>query len=102
MLLIDAAEYQSREIANLCNVPPYLLGISTGSYAYTNSQSAKSDLWTFGLSMYAQAITSALSQQLPRGTYVKWNVDKWLEVDSYMEKETKEQPQENTQEELAE
>jgi hypothetical protein len=51
--------------------------------------------------MYAQAITSALSQQLPRGTYVKWNVDKWLEVDSYMEKETKEQPQENTQEELA-
>jgi hypothetical protein len=101
MLLIDAAEYQSKEIANLCNVPPYLLGISTGSYAYTNSQSAKSDLWTFGLSMYAQAITSALSQQLPRGTYVKWNVDKWLEVDSYMEKETQEQPQENTQEELA-
>jgi len=100
MLLIDAAEYQSKEIANLCNVPPYLLGISTGSYAYVNSASAKSDLWTFGLSMYAQAISSALSQQLPRGTYVKWDVEKWLEADSYMKKETKE-VEENTQEELA-
>ena len=100
MLLIDAAEYQSKEIANLCNVPPYLLGISTGSYAYTNSAGAKSDLWTFGLSMYAQAISSALSQQLPRGTYVKWDVEKWLEADSYMKKETKE-VEENTQEELA-
>jgi hypothetical protein len=100
MLLIDAAEYQSKEIANLCNVPPYLLGISTGSYAYTNSAGAKSDLWTFGLSMYAQAISSALSQQLPRGTYVKWDVEKWLEADSYMKKETK-TVEENTQEELA-
>ena len=100
MLLIDAAEYQSKEIANLCNVPPYLLGISTGSYAYTNSAGAKSDLWTFGLSMYAQAISSALSQQLPRATHVKWDVEKWLEADSYMKKET-EQKQENTQEELA-
>jgi hypothetical protein len=106
MLLIDAAEYQSREIANLCNVPPYLLGISTGSYAYTNSQGAKSDLWTFGLSMYAEAIVAALSQQLPRGTYVKWDTDKFLETEkeeyAVMEPMTEEtQPQENTQEELA-
>jgi len=100
MLLIDAAEYQSKEVANLCNVPPYLLGISSGSYAYSNSAGAKSDLWTFGLSMYAQAISSALSQQLPRGTYVKWDVEKWLEADSYMKKETK-TVEENTQEELA-
>jgi hypothetical protein len=106
MLLIDAANYQSREIANLCNVPPYLLGISTGSYAYTNSAGAKSDLWTFGLSMYAEAIVAALSQQLPRGTYVKWDTDKFLETEkeeyAVMEPMTEEtEPQENTQEELA-
>ena len=106
MLLIDAAEYQSREIANLCNVPPYLLGISTGSYAYTNSQGAKSDLWTFGLSMYAEAIVAALSQQLPRGTYVKWDTADFLETEKEdyavtqpMTEET--EPQENTQEDLA-
>jgi len=107
MLLIDAAEYQSKQIANLCNIPPYLLGISTGSYAYTNSEGAKSDLWTFGLSMYAQAITDALSQQLPRGTYVCWDTEDYLMTEEkdmgYLETpdipET--QPQENTQEELA-
>ena len=103
MLLIDAAEYQSKEIANLCNVPPYLLGISTGSYAYVNSASAKSDLWTFGLSMYAKAITDALSQQLPRGTYVCWDTDEFLETEkeemSVMQPIA--EPSENTQEELA-
>ena len=106
MLLIDAANYQSREIANLCNVPPYLLGISTGSYAYTNSAGAKSDLWTFGLSMYAEAIVAALSQQLPRGTYVKWDTADFLETEKEeyavtqpMTEET--EPQENTQEDLA-
>jgi phage portal protein BeeE len=106
MLLIDAANYQSREIANLCNVPPYLLGISTGSYAYTNSAGAKSDLWTFGLSMYAEAIVAALSQQLPRGTYVKWDTEDFLETEkeeyAVMEPMTEEtEPQENTQEDLA-
>ena len=101
MLLIDAAEYQSKQIANLCNVPPYLLGISTGSYAYTNSNSAKSDLWTFGLSMYAKAITSALSQQLPRGTYVKWDYEDYLKSEGTEMYEPQQQPQENTQEELA-
>jgi hypothetical protein len=106
MLLIDAAEYQSKEIANLCNVPPYLLGISTGSYAYVNSASAKSDLWTFGLSMYAKAITDALSQQLPRGTYVCWDTDEFLETEkeemSVMQPMTENtEPSENTQEELA-
>ena len=105
MLLIDAAEYQSKEIANLCNVPPYLLGISTGSYAYTNSQGAKSDLWTFGLSMYAEAIVSALSQQLPRGTYVCWDTDDFLETQeegmSNMQPVQETEPQENTQEDLA-
>jgi phage portal protein BeeE len=107
MLLIDAAEYQSKQIANLCNIPPYLLGISTGSYAYTNSEGAKSDLWTFGLSMYAQAITDALSQQLPRGTYVSWDIDDYLMTEEkdmgYTQTPEKPEtpPQENTQEELA-
>ncbi len=107
MLLIDAAEYQSKQVANLCNIPPYLLGISTGSYAYTNSESAKSDLWTFGLSMYAQAISDALSQQLPRGTYVSWDIDDYLMTEEkdmgYTQTPEKPEtpPQENTQEELA-
>ena len=100
MLLIEAANYQALECARLCNVPPYLLGISTGSYAYTNSQSAKSDLWTFGLSMYATAITAALSQQLPRGTHVEFNFENYLKDYSMPESDTN-MPKENTQEQLA-
>ena len=100
MLLIEAANYQALEAARLCNVPPYLLGISTGSYAYTNSQSAKSDLWTFGLSMYAEAITAALSQQLPRGTHVEFNFENYLK-DYTMPESDMNMPKENTQEQLA-
>jgi len=100
MLLIEAANYQALEAARLCNVPPYLLGISTGSYAYTNSQSAKGDLWTFGLSMYAEAITAALSQQLPRGTYCEFDFRKYL-YDYTMQDHDMNMPNENTQEQLA-
>jgi hypothetical protein len=100
MLLIEAANYQALEAARLCNVPPYLLGISTGSYAYTNSQSAKSDLYTFGLSMYSMAITAALSQQLPRGTYVEFNFEKYLK-DYTTPEPAMNMPKENTQEQLA-
>jgi len=100
MLLIEAANYQALECARLCNVPPYLLGISTGSYAYTNSQSAKSDLWTFGLSMYAEAITAALSQQLPRGTYVEFNFEDYL-MDYTIAGHDMNMPAQNTQETLA-
>lgn len=98
MLLIEAANYQALECARLCNVPPFLLGISTGSYAYTNSASAKGDLWSFGLEMYATAITAALSQQLPRGTYVAWDTDDYLMT---MPMTPENMPQENTQEQLA-
>ena len=100
MLLIEAANYQALECARLCNVPPFLLGISTGSYAYTNSRSAKSDLWYFGLSMYAKAITAALSQQLPRGTHVEFNFEKYL-MDYSTEEHDMNMPKENTQESLA-
>ena len=100
MLLIEAANYQALDCARLCNIPPYLLGISTGSYAYTNSQSAKGDLWTFGLSMYAEAITAALSQQLPRGTYCEFDFRKYL-YDYTMENHDMNMPNENTQESLA-
>ena len=101
MLLIEAANYQALECARLCNVPPYLLGISTGSYAYTNSQSAKADLWTFGLSMYAEAITAALSQQLPRGTYCEFDFDEYLKDYTLPEPAKTDMPQQNTQEQLA-
>jgi hypothetical protein len=56
--------------------------------------------------MYAKAITDALSQQLPRGTYVCWDTDEFLETEkeemSVMQPVAEEtEPSENTQEDLA-
>jgi hypothetical protein len=80
MLLIDAAEFQSKDLARLCNVPLYLVGISTGSYAYTTSAEARMDLWTFGVRAYADCISQTLSMNnvLPNGTYVEFDVQQYL------------------------
>lgn len=80
MLLIDSAEFQSMEMARLCNIPPYLAGISVGSYSYQSSSEARMDLWTFGAKAYAECIASTLSMNnvLPNGTYVEFDVEKYL------------------------
>ena len=80
MLLIDSAEFQAMEMARLCNIPPYLAGISVGSYSYQSSAESRMDLWTFGVRAYADCIASTLSQNnvLPNGTYVEFNVADYL------------------------
>ena len=83
MLLIAASEYQSADLCRLCNIPPYLAGISVGSYSYQNSKESRADLWTFGTRAYADCIASTLSQDayLPRGTFVEFNTTEYLEND---------------------
>jgi len=104
MLLIDAANYQALECARLTNVPPYLVGVSTGSYSYQSSEQARADLYIFGVKAYADCIAATLSQNnvLPRGTYVKFDADEYL-VENYAadKMDSPDMPQENTQESLA-
>jgi hypothetical protein len=80
MLLIDSAEFSVAEMARLCNIPPYLAGVSVGSYSYQSSSEARMDLWTFGVKAYAECIASTLSMNdvLPNGTYVEFDVEKYL------------------------
>jgi phage portal protein BeeE len=82
MLLIESANYSALETGGrVGNVPPYLLGISTGSYAYTSSQNARMDLLFFGVKMYADAIAETLSMNniLPNGTFVTFDYESYLE-----------------------
>jgi len=81
MLLIEAATFQALEMARLTNVPPYLVGVSTGAYSYQSSKQARHDLYTFGVKAYADCIAQTLSADnvLPRGTYVRFDVDSYLE-----------------------
>jgi len=104
MLLIDAANYQALECARLTNVPPYLVGVSTGAYSYQSSEQARADLYIFGVQAYASCIASTLSQNnvLPRGTYVEFDTEKFLVENEIADKmDSPDMPKENTQEELA-
>ena len=107
MLLIESAQFSALQMAQICNIPPYLLGVPTGSYAYTNSRESRWDLWLYGTKIYAECIASTLSANniLPVGTYVEFDYDEFLgemdeaDTDRSMVEET--QVQENTQEDLA-
>ena len=105
MLLIEASQYQSLEMSRLANVPPYLVGVATGAYSYQSSQQARADLYLFGVKLYADAIAGALSMDnvLPRGTYVEFDADEYLEENFMADvmDRTDVNINENTQEEIA-
>ena len=80
-------EYQALEIARLANCPPYLLGVATGSYSYQNSTQARQDLYMFGAKLFMDCISETLSADnvLPRGTYVKFDIDDYLSENYLMD-----------------
>lgn len=103
MLLIESAQFSALQMAQICNIPPYLLGVPTGSYAYTNSQESRWDLWLYGTKLYAECITSTLSANnvLPNGTYVMFDTDEYLgEIDDANMSREMVDVEENTQESL--
>jgi phage portal protein BeeE len=84
MMLIESAQFSALQCAQVTNIPCYLLGVPTGTYAYTNSRESRWDLWLFGTKTYAECITSTLSANsvLPNGTYVEFDTDEYLgEID---------------------
>jgi phage portal protein BeeE len=103
MLMIESAQYSALDLARLCGVPPYLVGVSTGAYAYTSSEQSRADLYIFGVKPYADCIAATLSMNnvLPRGTYCKFDTDSYLEENYVADKMPDTEPQENTQESLA-
>jgi len=102
MLMIESAQYSALDLARLCGVPPYLVGVATGSYAYTSSEQSRADLLIFGVKPYADCLSSTLSMNnvLPRGTYVKFDYSSYLE-ENYIADRQSDDYQENTQENRA-
>jgi len=104
MLLIESAQFSALQMAQICNIPPYLLGVPTGSYAYTNSRESRWDLWLYGTKAYAEVIAATLSANnvLPNGTFVEFDYDEYLgEMDDANTSREMIDVEENTQEELA-
>ena len=113
MLMIESANYQALEMCRLGNIPPYLAGVNIGSYSYQNARSAREDLYIFGARLYMECVSQTLSMNnvLPRGTYVRFEIEKYLAgmiEDEYIQETGTQQQQvanesmeENTQEENA-
>lgn len=101
MMLNESIEYSSKDLCRAIGVPPYLLGIATGSYSYTNSESARQDLYIFSLMPLITCIEATLSSDnvLPHGTGVRFDVDDYLE--SVTPDMDMPEVEENTQERLA-
>ena len=80
MLLSEAAEFQSKEAARMCNIPFFLNGNSVGSYSYQSNQGARQDLYVFAARSYMSVIEQTMSMNsiLPHGTCVKFDVDEYL------------------------
>ena len=80
MLLSEAAEFQSKEAARMCNIPFFLNGNSVGSYSYQSNQGARQDLYVFAARSYMSVIEQTMSMNsiLPHGTCVKFDIDDYL------------------------
>lgn len=98
MLLSEAAEFQSKEAARMCNIPFFLNGNSVGSYSYQSNQGARQDLYVFAARSYMSVIEQTMSMNsiLPHGTCVKFDVDEYLSeiVDGEKESNYMETPEE--------
>jgi phage portal protein BeeE len=83
-LMIESAQFSALQMAQISQLPPYLLGIPTGSYAYTNSRESRVDTWLYGTKLWAECIAATLSsnQVLPNGTFVEFSTNEYLgEID---------------------
>ena len=80
MLLMEAAEFQAKELARLCNIPFFLAGLDVGAYSYNSNKGAREDLYVFGARPYMQCIQETLSMNnvLEKGVYVRFDVDDYL------------------------
>jgi hypothetical protein len=78
--LQEGREHAALELSRVANIPPYLVGISTGGMTYQNAQQARQDLFLFGAKPYIQCIEQTLSMPnvLPRGRHVEFDVEEYL------------------------
>ena len=78
--LIESRQFQSLELSRATGIPAYLLGIGVQGYTYQNAQQARQDLYLFGTKQYLDCIeqTLSMSQILPRGRYVEFDVEDYL------------------------
>jgi hypothetical protein len=79
--LMEARQYAALELARVCQVPAWLVGLSVGGMTYQNSEQARTDLVLFGAKPYIDCIQETLSLDtiIPRGRHIEFNIDHYIE-----------------------
>lgn len=79
--LVEARQYAALELSRHANVPPWIVGISTGGMTYQNAQQAKADAVTFGALGLIEAIEQGLSANTitPRGRIIRLDRSAWTD-----------------------
>lgn len=78
--LVEGRQYQDLCLSRLASIPPYLLGISVAGMTYANAQQARQDLYLFGAKPYIDALEQSFSLDtvLPRGRYIEFDVEDYI------------------------
>lgn len=82
--LVEAREHTMRSLANLANVPGYLVGAPTGTgMTYQNAVESRKALYYYGAKPYIDCISQTLSMDnvLPRGRFCRLDVSEFLQQD---------------------
>lgn len=80
MMLMEAAEFQAKEMCRITNIPMYLAGIDVGNYQYSSGKQSREDLYLFAARLYMDCIAQTLSMNnnLPQGTAVEFDIDAYI------------------------
>ena len=94
--LMEARQYAALELARVCQVPPWLVGLSVGGMTYQNSQQARTDLVLFGAKPFIDCIQETLSLDtvIPRGRHIEFDLDRYIEGAHMMGDTPADSPQE--------
>jgi len=78
--LHEGRQHAALELARVCQVPAWLVGLSVGGMTYQNSEQARQDLILFGAMPYIRCIEETLSLDtvIPRGRHIEFDVDDYL------------------------
>jgi len=80
--LIEARTFSLTEIANILGLPGYYLGAPNSSRTYSNVSEENLQLVRWSLMPWIARIEQKLTDYLPRGQYVKFNLDALLRPDT--------------------
>ena len=80
---VEIMQLSATQIANIYGIPPEMIGGGTGnSYTYSSPEQREAELSQTVLMPWIAKLEDAFSQLLPRGQYLKFNVDEMVRPDA--------------------